>query len=246
MLKILSEWTEKRHDGHGTRSFCMAECDCGDVSRYEKSNVVRGNSTRCKSCSTENRSRKLTRHGAASPVCSDELKRKAYVIYKGMKSRCKNPKNARYNSYGGRGISISDEWASGFDRFISDMGLPPTSSHSIDRIDNDLGYCKENCRWATATEQARNKRNNRVLEIDGVSMAMSEWSERSGESRGSIAARLDRGWSNRDAVFGRRGKYLVSGVVYSSLREIADFFGMSISGVSSRITSEKWEDWIKM
>lgn len=87
------------------------------------------------------------------------LRRKAATCYGNMKTRCNNPANHAYKNYGARGIAVSPKWARLKD-FLSDMGLPPSLNHSIDRIDNDRHYEPGNCRWATAKEQARNKRTN--------------------------------------------------------------------------------------
>lgn len=81
-----------------------------------------------------------------------------------MIERCYNKKGKDYEKYGARGIRMSDSWRASFDTFILDMGDRPTPQHSIDRIDNDGNYCKENCRWATKEEQSRNRKvfkNNR-------------------------------------------------------------------------------------
>ena len=78
------------------------------------------------------------------------------AIWYGMKSRCYNQDSAVFKRYGGRGIKISDEWLNSFDQFYKDMGPRPNSEYSIDRIDNDGNYCKENCRWVTRIEQHRN------------------------------------------------------------------------------------------
>jgi hypothetical protein len=74
-----------------------------------------------------------------------------------MKARCSNPNNLKYHRYGGRGIKVSEEWENSFRVFYSDMGSRPSAKHSLERVDNDRGYCKENCTWATILEQARNK-----------------------------------------------------------------------------------------
>jgi len=83
--------------------------------------------------------------------------RPEYAAYYNMKNRCNNPESQRYGDYGARGISVCAAWMNGFDAFMDDMG-PRPAGMSLERIDNEQGYCKENCIWATDTTQARNRR----------------------------------------------------------------------------------------
>ena len=124
-----------------------------------------------------------------------------YWVWIGMRRRCTSslPKSKAY--YLERGITVCDRWQKSFQNFVNDMGLRPSSSHSLDRIDGDKGYSPENCRWATIKQQARNKASNRRISIDGRTMCVSDWADESGINLRTIIHRLNRGWENKSAVF---------------------------------------------
>lgn len=111
-----------------------------------------------------------------------------------MLKRCYSKCYKTFHDYGGRGITVCDEWKSNFHQLLSDMGNRPSSSHSIERNDNDGPYSPMNCRWATRKEQARNTRRNRKITFNGETMAMSAWAERIGITNRALWHRLARGW----------------------------------------------------
>jgi hypothetical protein len=112
-----------------------------------------------------------------------------------MKNRCYDPNHKNYKHYGGRGIRVCEEWNENFSAFLNDMGKKPTSNHTIERVEIDKGYYKENCKWATKMEQARNKRNNVIVTFEGKTMCLAEWAEFLGVHRGILAARIRKGWA---------------------------------------------------
>lgn len=121
------------------------------------------------------------------------------MVWYGMKQRCLNPNDIAYPGYGGRGIKICERWLHSFSNFASDMGPRPPGT-SIDRIDNNGNYEPGNCRWATRTEQQNNKRNNRVITHDGLSLTPPQWAIRKGINVKTIWHRLLLGWELSLAV----------------------------------------------
>lgn len=119
-----------------------------------------------------------------------------YKAWKSMKERCTNTKTPSFASYGGRGITVCSRWARSFKNFLADVGLRPSAKHTLDRFpDNNGNYEPGNVRWATRSEQARNRRSNRIITHEGKSLPLVEWAALTGIRRDTIAARLRRGWS---------------------------------------------------
>ncbi len=124
---------------------------------------------------------------------------RVHNIWTHMKRRCLNPTSPSWPKYGGRGITVCERWHK-FENFFSDMGMPTTDNHSLDRIDNGGNYEPRNCRWATPKEQSRNSRINTVITIKGVSHCLQEWAEIYGHSKSLISSRIYRGWNPALAV----------------------------------------------
>lgn len=112
-----------------------------------------------------------------------------YDAWSNMKQRCFDKKGKAYHNYGGRGITVCERWLN-FENFFEDMGMPPTKNHTLDRIDVNLGYSPDNCRWATRTEQMQNVRYNVWVEHNGEKLVMSEWARRCGVTPATMHRRL--------------------------------------------------------
>ncbi len=111
-----------------------------------------------------------------------------------MRDRCKRSGT----HYVKRGISVCPEWEV-FEKFFEDMGEPPTTKHTIDRINNALGYSKGNCRWATMAEQSLNKSNNRLVAFNGKTQTAKEWADELGLPYDLVIARLMNGFTPENA-----------------------------------------------
>lgn len=134
-------------------AYWLCRCECGNLKSLAGGHLRRGNIRSC-GCLNMEKLRGRKRHGKTV----GGRRQRIFRIWLGMRDRCSNPKLPHYSRYGGRGITVCDEWQHSFEAFYRDMGDPPSPDHSIDRIDNDRGYEPSNCRWATRSEQNRNQR----------------------------------------------------------------------------------------
>lgn len=185
-LLVLKE-SEKRVRG----CVCWeAQCDCGVVKTYSGAELRKGRTNSCGCLARELSSKRATTHGKKGTTI--------YRIWSGMMDRCNNPNSADWNNYGGRGITVCDEWHK-FENFYRDMGDRP-KMHSVDRIDVNKGYSPENCRWATNKEQQNNRRNNRMLTYNGKTQTMSKWASDIGISFACLWRRIRAGWSIEQAL----------------------------------------------
>lgn len=123
-----------------------------------------------------------------------------WSIWHGIRKRCLCPTDRAYPRYGGRGIDLCKEWTDSFESFYKDMGQRPVGK-TLDRIDNNKGYSKENCRWVDWKTQSRNKRTNHLLTVDGITQCITEWSEQTGIRKDTLRRRIVvYGWTPEQAV----------------------------------------------
>lgn len=184
------------------KQYWLCKCTCRKEKIIDKSHLMGGRIKSCGCIKTEmlkNNPHSKT-HGMKNT--------KFYGKWIMMKRRCRDKKCQVYKNYGGRGISVCDRWLK-FENFRDDMyqfylehvkefGEKDTT---IDRINNDGNYCKENCRWATLIEQGNNKTNSRYLIYNGEKLTITQWADIVGISEDVIRFRLDKyGWNIKDAL----------------------------------------------
>ncbi len=167
--------------------YWSCRCDCGRTKSIYSGNILRG---RTRSCGCRERMTHGDSHSAE------------YSIRNGMISRCHNPHDIRYADYGGRGISVCDQWRTSYQSFLEHVGRRPSPSHSIDRISNDGNYEPGNVRWSTSHEQRRNTRQTHNISFGGVTRCVRDWARELGIHERTIHRRLKRGWTTTQVLYG--------------------------------------------
>lgn len=178
-------------------AYWVCKCQCGTVRTVAAASLRTGRSNSC-GCLQREAVREIglrinKKHGQANTLL--------YKVWEGMKQRCNNSSSTSYEDYGGRGIAVCEEWKSfePFYKWAIENGYK--CGLSIDRRDNDSGYCPENCRWVKEKTQCRNRRSNKRFEYSGKSLTLSEWSEKIGVNRSTLASRIyTYGWSPEKAL----------------------------------------------
>ena len=168
--------------GHGRQLLCR--CSCGSEKAFYLQSLQCRESPTC---------------GVKGFCKNPNITQKTYRSWESMMARCFNEKHEAYLIYGGAGVTVCESWKD-INKFFEDMGNRPDGK-TLDRFpDNKGNYCKENCRWANWKEQNRNKPNNHVLTVNGVSRTISEWAELTGLWKTTIRMRLKCGWTSEDAI----------------------------------------------
>lgn len=156
-------------------------CDCGSICVVQGNYLVSGNTKSCGCRKT----------GPKSRYTTDE--RNLRNVWDLMLYRCYDRNSNSYPYYGGRGITVCDDWRHDLAAFARDMGPRPSPAHSLDRIDGSRGYEPGNCRWVTRAQQTANRRNSINVVVDGKVMSLREASEHDGIPYHVARYRADRG-----------------------------------------------------
>lgn len=166
-------------------------CICGNKTKVVAGNINNGHTKSCGCLSIEKASERAITHNQ-----SKSLEHKSW---RRMKTRCLNVNTPGFKNWGGRGITICDRWLNSFENFFADMGIAPSSKHSLDRIDNNGNYEPGNCRWATIIEQANNRRTNNMIEYNGETKSLSMWCVELSIKYERTRIRISKGWSAENA-----------------------------------------------
>lgn len=184
------EWHGKNKQGCNT---WLCECECGNKVVVRTADLNSGHTKSCGCLAKDSFRKVITKH--------EKRNTRLYSIWANMRSRCNNPNTGYFDRYGGRGITICEEWER-FETFYEwSMSNGYSDNLTIDRIDNNKGYSPENCRWASASEQNSNTRRNHLITYNGKTQTMTQWAEEIGIPARTLETRLNRHhWSIERAL----------------------------------------------
>lgn len=194
-LTIVYTYVVEHSYGKLRHALCL--CSCGKTKDIVYRQLNSGQTSSCGCLQKEvlgKRNHDNRKHGYRNtPI---------YYVWGSMKERILNKNNHAYKHYGGRGIGVEPRWIDkekGFINFLADMGEIP-KGYTLDRIDVNKGYYKDNCRWTTWTQQGNNRRNNRLITIDNTTKTISEWCNTYNLNKPAVYKRISKGWDLVEAI----------------------------------------------
>lgn len=181
---------------NGKNAKWLCACDCGSQKNILLGALRSSNTKSCGCLSRETASKNNSTHGHTK----NGKPTKAYQSWLNMKRRCFDTTNKRFDRYGGRGITVCDRWLDSFENFLADMG-EPLPGFLIERIDNNGNYSPDNCKWASRSEQMKNRKNSVLIFYKGKTQNLCDWAKETGIKEETIAARLNLyNWPVSDAL----------------------------------------------
>ena len=173
---------------HRRRWVCQCDCDNKTIQNILEDSLLKGKSCQCKECANKIIGEKNKKHNGS--------RTRLYQIWRDMKKRCYNSNDKEFHNYGGRGISICEQWRNSYAYFMEwALKNGYTDDLTIERIDVNQNYCPENCIWASQKVQQNNKRTNHLLTYNNETHTIAEWSDITGLNFAVIYARIKYGWS---------------------------------------------------
>lgn len=194
-LTILKEFSVKTEKGKN-RTMCECLCSCGNTHIARKYAVTQGKSKSC-GCITKEIAIEKARKMGKSNTTHQMSRSRLYKIWDSMRYRCDNPNCKEYKNYGGRGIKYDDKW-SDFNSFYLDMYEGYNDNLTLERIDVNKDYTKNNCTWITMYEQQSNKRNTLKINYKGQERRVVDICKEIGISPKTVHSRIRRGWKDED------------------------------------------------
>lgn len=201
LIISISKYDKGRHKYPMYCAKCV--CDCGNIRDYELYNLIKlkGNAKSCGCLRIENGHKSLTTHGLSRLLL--------YKVWDSMKQRCTNPNDTGYKNYGGRGISICNEWLHNPEIFIKwALNNGYKKGLVIDREKNNGNYTPNNCRFITNKLSQRNTRRNKICTYRNLKKPLCEWMEILDLDYNLICQRLRRGWDFKEAVETKTRNYI--------------------------------------
>ena len=178
------------------KTYWICQCDCGNIKVIRSDSLQCGSIRSCGCLKKEQDEKNLSQGNGHRKYAETGFKvggTRLYSIWQGIKSRCYNEHNARYDRYGGRGIKVCDEWRNDFVNFYNwAIKNGYSADLTIDRINNDGDYCPENCHWATAKEQCNNRSTNILIKIGNATKTLTQWCEIFELNSAAVLARYNR------------------------------------------------------
>jgi hypothetical protein len=188
------------HPTETRKTYWACQCDCGNA-KVVRSDSLQSGAIRSCGCLKKEQDRENLEANHSHKMSGTRI----YGIWQGMKGRCYNPHDARYDRYGGRGITVCNEWKDSFEAFYEwTMANGYSENLTIDRKDNDKGYSPLNCRWATSKEQSNNRSTNISITIGNATKSLTEWCEIFDLDFKTVVSRYNRnGFIGIDELFNR-------------------------------------------